>query len=128
MLLNEEGQQQTYQYVAPIDDKTQSYIKPLILNWLSAAIWAYSNNREDFQIRDIIGFDNTNWEYTPLQEVYNYHIRRGLDHKQAANLAGQDVGRIAKRVMIESNHNYQMLSITRGFRDSKVYKRIPDSK
>lgn len=128
MLLNEDGiEQSRHQYVSSIDDRSQKYIKPLVLNWLEAAIWAYSNNRDDFQIRDIVGYGNTNWKYTPLQEIYNYHRRRNLTDEQAMNLAGQDVGRIAKRVMYESNHNYQVLSITRGYRDSKVYKRLKDT-
>lgn len=127
MLLDSKGQKQTYQYVSSIDDPSQKYIKPLVENWLEASIWAFSADKEDFQIKDIVGGANTNWKFTPLGEIYNYHIRNGLDDLQAQRVAGQDVGRIAKRVMCNSNHNYELLDITRGYMNSKVYKRCPDN-
>lgn len=77
--------------------------------------WCTSHKRDDdFAAREWLGGPNRNWQGTPMQELYDYYLRRNHGGVYAYREAGKAAGRILKGV-IDSNELH-MFHITRGYR------------
>jgi len=73
----------------------------LIKSFLQGAVYCWIKNRknEKFAARDLVGGENSNWEGTPLQKLYDKHISAGKDESSAIENAAKDLGWILKAVI-----------------------------
>lgn len=63
-----------------------------------------NNLRQSFAVRDLFGGENGDWQGTPLQAIYEYHIAaRASDPKDSAR---KDVGKLMKIVLSEEDGYY----------------------
>ena len=82
--------------------------KEAIRVYLKGAVytWDKNKNNEPFSARDLVGGINFNWNSTPLQCLYNKHIRMGKNHKKAVKAAGIDLGWLLKDTLNSDKRNY----------------------
>lgn len=84
--------------------KNIANIKKYILDAVNTAC----ADNEVFSVRSLFGGHNRDWNNTPLQEIYNYHIGTGKSHKKAANRAGIDVGWLLKDILEEDSRTFEI--------------------
>ncbi|EKO33747.1 hypothetical protein LEP1GSC171_3038 [Leptospira santarosai str. HAI1380] len=70
-----------------------------IIDFLQGAVYSWCKNRKDewFSIRDLMGGDNTEWEGTPLHELYQKHLEKKSN--DPIKEAGVDSGWLLKKVL-----------------------------
>lgn len=61
--------------------------------------------QKSFTVRDIFGKGNRDWHKTPLQKIYEWHAEN-LPHKEAAEKAAQDVGKLLRKVLTDDKYKY----------------------
>ena len=61
--------------------------------------------QKSFTVRDIFGKGNRDWHKTPLQKIYEYHAENS-PHKEAAEKAAQDVGKLLRKVLTDDKYKY----------------------
>jgi hypothetical protein len=69
--------------------------------FLHGAVYCWCKNRPDewFSIRDLMGGENYYWHGTPLQVLFEKHIKKGKSSEEAIKGAGIDAGWLLKRVI-----------------------------
>lgn len=58
-----------------------------------------NNPNEKFSARTLFGGENKDWNDTPLQKIYDYYVKKGVN--DAVNRAAVDVGWLLKSVLSE---------------------------
>lgn len=100
-------------HVHGVDRAHQEEIRTYLHEKLEA--WCASHEKgNDFAAREWHGGVNSNWNGTPLQELYTYYRRRNRGDVYAYCEAGKAAGRILKAVI--DGDKKHMFHITRGFR------------
>lgn len=68
-------------------------------DFLQGAVYSWCKNRldEEFALRDLVGGENTDWEGTPLQPIYERH----LPSPDAFSSAAKDAGWLLKSVLMD---------------------------
>lgn len=61
---------------------------------------------KSFRVRDLFGAANRDWHETPIQEIYEFY-HSTLPHEEAADRAGQDVGKLLRKVLTEDKYTYE---------------------
>ncbi len=61
--------------------------------------------QKSFKVRDLFGYDNRDWNGTPIQEIYEFYLK-SLPHKEAAEKAAQDVGKLLRKVLTDDKYEY----------------------
>ena len=77
----------------------EAYILGAVHGYTAAA------GRSNFTVRDLFGKENRDWNGTPIQEVYEFYIK-AMPHKEAAEKAAQDVGKLLRKVLTEDKYEY----------------------
>lgn len=96
-----------------VDRAHQEEIRAYLREKLDA--WCASHHQRDvFAARDWLGGRNRDWNGTPLQELYNYYLRKNRGEVYAYREAGKAAGRILKGV-IDSDEQH-MFHMTREYR------------
>jgi hypothetical protein len=74
-----------------------------VRDFLQGAVYCWCKNRpgEWFSMRDLMGGVNRNWSGTPLSALYDRHIKEGKSPDEAFGCAGQDSGKILKKVIAD---------------------------
>jgi len=84
--------------------------RKLIRAFMQGAIYCWVKNQpnEPFAVRDLVGGLNTNWNQTPLQILYDRHIKSGRTDDEAFDLAAIDIGWIVKSLLAEDRRTFQV--------------------
>ena len=77
-------------------NNAEAYLQGMVYGWCA------SQGTKRFATRDLVGGVNWNWEGTPLQCVYDKQENK----KTAHDVAGQEVGRLLKRVIIKDQRKF----------------------
>jgi len=93
MLLGKYTRQQSVKGISVEEEKQ-------ILSFIQGCVYCWCKNRKNewFSIRDIMGGDNYFWDGTPLQLLYQKHIKSGKTSTAAITHAGRDAGWMLKKV------------------------------
>ena len=102
---------------AAVNEKDIEHMKLYILGAVHGFTAAAGS--KSFTVRDIFGNENRKWNGTPIQEIYNYYIKV-LPHKDAAERAAQDLGKLLRKVLTEDKYEYEEES---GNREC-IYRRV----
>lgn len=76
---------------------------------------------KSFKVRDLFGFDNRDWNGTPIQEIYEFYLK-SESHEDAAEKAAQDVGKLLRKVLAEDKYEYEEEFGSRECTYHRVYK------
>ena len=95
----------------------------LAKRYLQGAVHSCCKNNpgQAFSVRDLAGGENKDWNRTPLQVLYNYHIADGKTKEKAKKQAAIDAGWLLKAVLAEEEH--RVFEQMQGPR-SKLYRKI----
>lgn len=95
----------------------------LAKHYLQGAVHSFcvSNPGKAFALRDLVGGENGNWNGTPLQAIFDYHISAGKAEEKAMKQAAIDAGWLLKAVLAEEENRYFVQS--QGGK-TKLYRRI----
>lgn len=52
-----------------------------------------------FSVHILFGRNNRNWNDIPMQKLYDYYIKAGKSHDEAAKRAAIDAGRLLKQIL-----------------------------
>lgn len=76
--------------------------------FLKGAVYQFivDNPNRDFCVRDLLGGQNRNWKCTPLQYLYDFHIRNKKTEKDAYDQAAKDAGWLLKEVLHDDQRYY----------------------
>lgn len=79
-----------------------------IKSFLQGSVYCWIKNRkgEMFAARDLVGGDNSDWNGTALQILYEKHIDSGKNDREAVEEAGKDLGWILKLVLHEDRRTF----------------------
>ena len=79
-----------------------------IKSFLQGAVYCWIKNRKDevFALRDLVGGENTDWSSTPLEALYQKHIRLNKNAASANKVAGQDAGQVLKLVLKKDSREF----------------------
>ena len=93
-----------------------------IRDFLQGAVydWFKNHQNEWFSLRDLMGGANTNWTGTPMEELYEKHIKLRKTAPKAVKQAGIDGGHVLARVMELDRHRYDFRQGPR----IKQYRRV----
>jgi hypothetical protein len=82
--------------------------KELIRVFMQGAIYCWVKNRrgEPFAVRDLVGGENTDWNGTPLQVLFEKHINMGKDSDASFKAAAKDIGWIVKSLLADDNRTF----------------------
>lgn len=80
----------------------------LMENYILGAVHGFTAaaDSKSFKVRDLFGFDNRDWNGTPIQEIYEFYLK-SLPHEDAADKAGKDVGKLLRKVLAEDKYEYK---------------------
>lgn len=78
----------------------ESYILGAVHGFTAAA------DSKSFKVRDLFGFDNRDWNGTPIQKIYEFYLK-SLPHEDAADKAGKDVGKLLRKVLAKDKYEYK---------------------
>ncbi|MBR3978437.1 MAG: hypothetical protein IKJ94_02295 [Oscillospiraceae bacterium] len=95
----------------------------LAKRYLQGAVHSFCKNNpgQAFSVRDLAGGENKDWNGTPLQVLYNYHIAAGKTKEKAKKQAAIDAGWLLKTVLEEEeNRLFEQMQGPR----SKLYRKI----
>lgn len=76
---------------------------------------------KSFKVRDLFGYDNRDWNGTPIQEIYEFYLK-SFPHEDAADKAGKDVGKLLRKVLAEDKYEYEEEFGSRECTYHRVYK------
>jgi len=79
--------------------------------------------KKQFTTSDIVGGKFRDWSYTPLDYVYQYHVKRKIDNPEAE--AGKDIGRIVKYILgIDKHRVYKIANCEQRKYPINVYELV----
>lgn len=90
-------------------------------------ILGYSLTNQQFTVSTLVGEKHGDWEGTPLNPIYQYHLQREAKGEilNAQNEAGKDMGRIFKNIMAQDKVNkYIFVGIEQKRYPLNIYKKI----
>lgn len=92
--------------VPGLDDSERA----LICAYLQGAVYCWAKNRrgEQFSVRDLVGGENTDWDGTPLQRLYDRHLKVGKTNGEAFKAAAKDAGWIMKSILDKDNREFEI--------------------
>ena len=81
----------------------------LIRAFIQGAVYSWVKNRkgEWFAVRDLAGGENFDWNGTPLQTLFDKHVKGGKPPTDAIEAAGRDIGWITKSVLSEDKRTFE---------------------
>ena len=87
--------------------------------YIQGAVHSHCNNNanSDLSVRILFGGDNTDWENTPLQIIYDYYLYIKNSNNPAKD-AAKDVGWLFKEVLIKDKRHFILVGKNTG----KVYR------
>lgn len=82
----------------------------IIKVYIQGAVYSFCNNnpKENFSVRILFGGDNRDWNGTPLQRIFDWYIKDGKNHQDAADRAAIDLGILLKTVLTEDARQYEI--------------------
>jgi hypothetical protein len=78
--------------------------KALAKAFIQGAVYGWLNRHakgDEFSVRILFGGDNTDWEGTPLQQIWDSHKANGKTNDEAHEQSAKDVGWLLKSVLAE---------------------------
>ena len=113
MIKNENGVARSI--AAGISDAEQKLAKA----YIQGAVHAVCNGSNvEFSVRSLFGGENRNWGGTPLQCIYEDHVKTGSDNP--AGMAAKDVGHLLRSVLENDKRIFELVGDQRG----KIYKKV----
>lgn len=81
----------------------------LIRSFLQGAVYCLciTHRNQWFSARDFLGGENSNWQGTPLQALFDYYFGRRQDEDYAIHQAGKAVGWILLSVLIADHRVFE---------------------
>lgn len=75
--------------------------KKAIENYMLGAINDFCKNckGQELSVRKLFGEENRDWNGTPMQEIYDYHISNGKTEKAAKRSSAIDAGNFLKKIL-----------------------------
>ncbi len=67
-------------------------------------LWCKIKPNEWFFARDLVGSD---WRGTPLQDIYEEHLKNGKTHDEAFAISAVDVGKLLKKVIANDLRTFE---------------------
>lgn len=95
----------------------------LAKGYLQGAVHSFCKNNPGapFSLRELVGGENRDWNATPLQALYDYHITAGKTKDKAKRQAAIDAGWLLKAVLAEDQNRYFVQSQGR---KTKIYQKM----
>lgn len=91
---------------ASVEEMDARGIKGSAVSFIKGAVYQFISDQTEktggeicFCIRDLLGGTNADWENTPLQYLYDYHIRNGKTKEEAYAQTARDAGWLLKEVL-----------------------------
>ncbi|MBQ0075473.1 MAG: hypothetical protein KBT34_14935 [Prevotella sp.] len=85
----------------------------LIKAYLQGAIYCWCNTErkyDTFYARDFLGGNNTFWEGTPVETLYNHYLQVGNgNHDYAFSEAAKAAGRLLKSVLNDDKRIFEVM-------------------
>ncbi|KAA3618254.1 MAG: hypothetical protein D8M58_21810 [Calditrichaeota bacterium] len=83
--------------------------RELIEVFMQGAIYCWIKNKTEipFAVRDLVGGVNSDWNGTPLQVLYDKHIKAGKDEDASFESAAIDLGWIVKKLLSNDNRLFK---------------------
>ncbi len=80
-----------------------------IKDFFQGAVYCWCKNRKNewFSVRNLMGGDNFDWHGTPMQCLYEKHIKDGKSEEDAIKSAGIDSGWILKKVICNDSRAFR---------------------
>ena len=105
-----------------IKGSAESFIKGAVYQFIADQT-EKTNGEIRFCIRDLLGGTNADWENTPLQYLYDYHIREGKTKEEAYVQTARDAGWLLKEVLCKDlRYTYEASNDTWSARSYTVKK------
>ena len=84
--------------------------KQLIKAFMQGAVYSWVKNRkgEPFAIRNLVGGENTDWSNTPLNVLWEKHIKLGKEGDDASEAAAKDLGWLTKSMLSEDKRVFEV--------------------
>lgn len=80
----------------------KDYLQGAVRTWCAAA-----NKGKQFAARTLVGGINCDWRKTPLDALYQKHLKKGKRPQDANKAAGRDLGWLLKAVLNDDKDNRQ---------------------
>lgn len=97
-------------------DRMRAYLQGHVYDW------CLQNHGEPFMAMNMIGNINRDWNGTPLQDLYDFYLRRGRGHDYAHAQAARAAGWLLWQVLVEDNRNFRTQPTdTRHYRRSYLW-------
>lgn len=109
--------------IVKISAKVSEKDLKLMENYILGAVHGFTAaaDSKSFKVRDLFGFDNRDWNGTPIQKIYEFYLK-SLPHEDAADKAGKDVGKLLRKVLAEDKYEYGEEFGSRECTYHRVYK------
>ena len=105
-----------------IKGSAESFIKGAVYQFIADQT-EKTNGEIRFCIRDLLGGTNACWQNTPLQYLYDYHIREGKTKEDAYVQTARDAGWLLKEVLCKDlRYTYEASNDTWSARSYTVKK------
>lgn len=79
-----------------------------LITYVNGLIQGALSYKKYFTTADLVGGRFRNWDYTPLDYIYQYHLKRNTANPEAES--GKDIGRIVKYIMSIDKHRVYKLT------------------
>jgi hypothetical protein len=81
-----------------------------IIDFLQGAVYCWCKNKPDeyFSIIDLVGIDINYWKGTPLIELYQKYILKGIDIESAVKGSGIDSGYLLEKMLVNDKRLYDI--------------------
>lgn len=109
--------------IVKISAKVSEKDLKLMENYILGAVHGFTAaaDSKSFKVRDLFGFDNRDWNGTPIQKIYEFYLK-SESHKDAAEKAAQDVGKLLRKILTEDKYEYEEEFGSRECTYHRVYK------
>lgn len=115
---------------ASVEEMDSRGIKGSAVSFIKGALYQFISDQAEktdgeisFCIRDLLGGANADWENTPLQYLYDYHIRKGKTEEEAYAQTARDAGWLLKEVLCnDPRYTYEPSNSTWSARSYTVRK------
>lgn len=93
----------------------------IIKIYIQGAVYSFCKNNPNswFSVRTLFGGENTDWSNTPLNKIYNYHIKEQSNNPLQSSAI--DVGRLLKSVLADDKT--RVFEMRKGFKTSE-YRQV----
>ena len=91
-----------------IESLENSPLKEQILKEVKMAVFVACNLKEDFTGSELFG-GICNWSELSINSLMEYHLKKGKDEEAAKKASGIDIGKILKKVLVESEQEFELI-------------------